>query len=134
MEIEGTKLSIPEYWMTWYVKNIRKTDSKGKVKVHNWPSNNNGDVLTVPFHGSRITIIGESNNLSGYAWVSIKDKKGNILHRQYVDFYSKITDYTPQYVSRFYPKNDYGVEIEVSGENSVCRTKPGLGSVEQTVS
>ncbi|MBO5180445.1 MAG: family 43 glycosylhydrolase [Paraprevotella sp.] len=125
MKISGTELSIPEYWATWDIGKIRKADTKGKIKVHNWSSNNKGDVLTVPFHGSRISIIGESNIQSGYAWVSIKDREGNILHRQYVDFYSKAPDYAPQYVSRLYPEDDYVLEVEVSGENSVWSDKTG---------
>lgn len=125
MKISGTELSIPEYWATWDIGKIRKADIKGKIKVHNWSSNNKGDVLTVPFHGSRISIIGESNSQSGYAWVSIKDKDGKIQHRQYVDFYSKATDYAPQYVSRIYPEDDYVLEVEVSGEAPVWFDKKG---------
>lgn len=119
MKTDGTSLSIPKYWASWDVENVNQVISKDKSTTHNWSSNVKGDILAVPFHGKRIRIIGESNNLSGYAWVSIKDKDGEILHRQYVDFYSKAKDFAPRYVSRFYPEDDYVLEVEVSGENSV---------------
>lgn len=125
MKTDGFNLSIPEYWASWNAKNVSPTVSKGKSTTHGWSSNIKGDILTVPFHGRRISIIGESNNLSGYAWVSIKDKDGRIRHRQYVDFYSKAKDYAPRYVSRLYPKDDYVLEVEVSGENPVWYDKKG---------
>lgn len=39
--------------------------------------------------------------------------------------YSKVPDYAPQYVSRLYPEDDYVLEVEVSGENSVWSDKTG---------
>lgn len=122
---DGVSLSIPEYWASWNIEKINKVIPVGKSIIHNWSSNNKGNILVVPFHGNRISIIGKSNNLSGYALVSVKNKEGKILHRQYVDFYSKTEDYAPQYVSRFYPKDDYVLEVEVSGENSIWFDKKG---------
>lgn len=135
METDDISLKIPEYWASWDVKNITEVLSKDKSTVHNWTSNLKGDILSVPFHGKRISIIGESNNLSGYAWISIKDKNGGILHRQYVDFYSKAKDYALRYVSRFYPEDDYVLEVEISGENPVWFNKKGerFGSLDYYV-
>ena len=125
MATDGISLSIPEYWASWDVENVTQVISTDKSTTHDWSSNIKGSILTVPFHGRRISIIGESNNLSGYAWVSIKDKAGKTLHRQYVDFYSKVKDYAPRYVSRIYPEADYVLEVEVSGENPVWFDKKG---------
>lgn len=125
MTTDGVSLSIPKYWAKWDVEKVNEVISKDKYVIHDWSSNVTGDILAIPFHGRRISIIGESNNKSGYAWVSIKDKYGKILHRQYVDFYSKTKDYAPQYVSRLYPEDDYVLEVEVSGENSVWFDKKG---------
>lgn len=135
MMTDGISLSIPKYWASWDVENVSQVISKDKSTPHNWSSNIKGDILTVPFHGKRISIIGESNKLSGYAWVSIKDKNGKILHQQYVDFYSKAKNHAPQYVSRLYPEGDYVLEVEVSGENPVWFDKKGnrFGSLDYYV-
>lgn len=125
MRTDGVELSIPEYWASWDVEEINEVFSKDKSAIHNWSSNVKGDILAIPFHGRRIGIIGESNNMSGYAWVSIRDKEGKVLHRQYVDFYSKAKDYSPRYVSRIYPEDDYVLEVEVSGEHPVWYDKRG---------
>lgn len=132
MMTDGISLSIPKYWASWDVENVSQVISKDKSTPHNWSSNIKGDILTVPFHGKRISIIGESNKLSGYAWVSIKDKNGKILHQQYVDFYSKAKNHAPQYVSRLYPEGDYVLEVEVPGENPVWFDKKGnrFGSLD----
>lgn len=56
MQADVFKLSIPEYWQEWYIDSV-------------------SNKLTVPFKGKRISIIGNSDNKSGYAWVRIKDKE-----------------------------------------------------------
>lgn len=125
MQVNGTSLSIPEYWSSWNINGIRKQTLSGETKIHDWTSDKKGEKLRIPFHGKRISIIGESNSQSGYALVSIKDKEGKILHSQYVDFYSKVPDLSPRYVSRLYPEDDYMLEVEVSGENPVWSDKKG---------
>lgn len=125
MKTDGIRLSIPELWQSWNISDMEKSEIKGKEKIHNWSSNTKGDKLSVPFKGKRIAVVGESNSTSGYAWISVKDKSGNTLNREYVDFYSKAKDHGPQYVSRVYPKGQYVLEIEVSGETPVWYKKNG---------
>ncbi len=125
MQAEGAKLSIPAYWQDWDIDSISKTTQKGVATPHSWSSNTPGDKLTVSFKGKRIIVCGKSDNKSGYAWVRIKDKDGGLLHNSLVDFYSKVNDLSPRFVSKTYPEGDYLLEIEVAGENPVWFNKRG---------
>ncbi|MDE7421804.1 MAG: family 43 glycosylhydrolase [Muribaculaceae bacterium] len=125
MQAEGTELSIPEYWQVWDIDAVSKVELKGMATAHSWVSNTPGDKLTVPFKGKRISIIGNSDNKSGYAWVRIKDKEGSILYNSLVDFYSKVEDKGLRFVSKTYPEDEYLLEIEVAGENPVWFNKKG---------
>ncbi len=125
MQTDGTKLSIPEYWQAWDIDSISEVSQKGIPTEHRWTSNIPGDKLTVPFKGKRISIVGKSDNQSGYALVRIKDKDGIILHNSLVDFYSKAADTNPRFVSKTYPDGEYLLEIEVAGENPVWYNKKG---------
>ena len=79
----------------------------------------------MPFSGKRISVVGKSDTRSGYAWIRIKDKEGNLLHNSLVDFYSKVEDEGPRFVSRTYPEGEYMLEVEVAGENPVWFNKKG---------
>ncbi len=125
MLTDGTKLSIPEYWQAWDIDSISQVSQKGISTEHKWTSNTPGDKLTVPFKGKRITIVGKSDNKSGYAEVRIKNKKGEVLHSSLVDFYSKVEDRNPRFVSKTYPEDEYLLEIEVTGEYPVWYKKNG---------
>lgn len=125
MQAEGTSLSIPEYWQAWSVDSLLPAPRNGISTSHEWTSNTPGDVLRVPFHGSRISITGKSDNRSGYGLVRITDSKGETVHSSLVDFYSKAGDYAPRFVSRTYPEDDYVLEVEVTGEYPVWYNKRG---------
>lgn len=125
MHADGTNLSIPEYWEAWNIDSVSETKPTGISNIHSWYSNTPGDVLKVPFKGKRISIVGKSDNQSGYAEVRIKDTKGDVLHSSLVDFYSKAEDVGPRFVSKTYPDDDYVLEIEVTGKNPVWFNKRG---------
>lgn len=125
MKVQDTKLSIPEYWEAWDIDSVSKSEQKGVPTIHSWSSNTPGDKLTVPFKGKRISVIGKSDVQSGYARIRIKDKEGMILHDSLVDFYSKVEDKGPRFVSKTYPEDEYILEVEVAGENPVWFNKRG---------
>ena len=125
MQTEGTKLSIPEYWQTWDIDSISKSEQTGVCTSIDWRSDIPGEMLRIPFRGKRITITGRSDNESGYAEVRIKNKKGDMLHSSLVDFYSKAEDVGSRFTSRMYPEDEYILEIEVTGKNPVWFNKKG---------
>lgn len=125
MQADGTNLSIPEYRHAWDIDSVTETVQKGVSTTHSWSSNTPGDVLRVPFKGKRISMVGKSDNRSGYAEIRIKNKKGDVVHNSLVDFYSKVEDYGPRFVSKTYPEDEYILEVEVIGENPVWFNKRG---------
>ncbi len=48
-----------------------------------------------------------------------------VVHSSLVDFYSKVEDTNPRFVSREYPEDEYLLEIEVTGEYPVWYKKNG---------
>ena len=125
MQADSTQLLIPEYWQKWDIDAMCKSKQKGVATMHNWTSNTAGDILRIPFEGGCISIVGKSDNKSGYAEIRIKNEKGDVLHATLVDFYSKVEDYAPRFVSKTYPDGKYVLEIEVTGENSIWFNKRG---------
>ncbi len=123
MQTKGTSLSIPQYWESWDIEKIIEVKPDRSHRSHDWRSNKKGETITIPFHGKRIRILGESNNTSGYARVSIQNKSCEVLQNSYLDFYSKVKSYGHRFVSCEYPEDDYLLKIEVTGENPVWYDK-----------
>lgn len=133
VQVDGVKLSIPEYWESWNVQKIQKMDllkSRKKVARKNvqfinelaWKSDltklsskERGSALQVPFRGKQIAILGETNNHSGYARITIYDKNKTIIKSSLVDFYSKVPNQGIRYLSPDLPKGKYTLEVEVTG-------------------
>ena len=125
IQVDGTRLSIPEYWNAWNIDTIVESEQKGTAAPCGWTSNTPGDKLTVPFKGKRISVVGKSDNKSGYAWIRIKNSCGDVMHSSLVDFYSKVEDEGTRFVSKTYPEGEYVLEVEVAGENPVWFNKRG---------
>ncbi|MDE6057517.1 MAG: glycosyl hydrolase family 43, partial [Muribaculaceae bacterium] len=125
IQVDGTRLSIPEYWNAWNIDSIAKSEQNGTSTPCDWTSNTPGDKLTVPFKGKRISVVGKSDNRSGYAWIRIKNSRGDVMHSSLVDFYSKVEDEGTRFVSKTYPEGEYVLEVEVAGENPVWFNKRG---------
>ena len=125
IQVDGTRLSIPEYWNAWNIDTITEAERNGTATPCGWTSNTPGDKLTVPFKGKRISVVGKSDNRSGYAWIRIKNSSGDVMHSSLVDFYSKVEDNGTRFVSKTYPEGEYVLEVEVAGENPVWFNKRG---------
>lgn len=123
LEVNGRELSIKEYWPSWNISTVEPYEFSDKKKTYGWSSDKKGDLLRVPFHGTRICLFGKSHNEGGYATVSIRNSSGEKIHSSYVDFYSKVTDDGLRFASKRYPEDDYILEIEVSGEQPVWYNK-----------
>ena len=123
LQVKEKKLSIPTYWQSWDVKRIKKVEPNGTEIAQNWISDKKGQVLKMSFRGSRITIVGSTNDRGGYAEVRIWDRKGKLLHRSWVDFYSKVPDKGVRFISRQMPCDTYILEVEVTGKQSVWYDK-----------
>ena len=96
MQVNGTKLSIPEYWQCWDFNTLKPVDilRKGKrASMKNikpavgWTenrgcfvSNAKGSVLAVPFRGTHVAVVGKSDCHSGYARVSVLNAKKDTVY------------------------------------------------------
>lgn len=133
MQVDGTKLSIPEYWPSWDVDKLKPVNPlrKGKTvdlkkitssKEADWKveegrisSNVKGSTLSIPFTGSCVAVMGETNCHSGYARMNILDKKGEKIYSSLVDFYSKANDHATRFMTPQLAKGEYTLVIEVTG-------------------
>lgn len=130
MLVNGTGLSIPEYWESWNVDSLCPETDNRICRLYNWHSDNKDDCLRIPFCGTGIDIFGRTDTDGGYAIVRITDTQGHTIHRQYVDFYSKTPSEGLRFVSPQLAFGDYVLWIEVSGQQPVWYKKDGtrLGS------
>ena len=133
MQVDGTKLSIPEYWPSWDVDKLKPVNPlrKGKTvdlkqitfsKEADWKveegrisSNVKGSTLSIPFTGSCVAVMGETNCHSGYARMNILDKKGEKIYSSLVDFYSKANDHATRFKTPQLAEGEYTLVIEVTG-------------------
>ena len=139
MQVNGTKLSIPEYWQCWDFNTLKPVDilRKGKrVSMKNikpaagWAenrgwfvSNAKGSVLAVPFRGTHVAVVGKSDCHSGYARVSVLNAKKDTVYSSLVDFYSKYSEKAIRIMTPEMEKGNYTLLVEVTGIKPVWTDK-----------
>ena len=139
MQVNGTKLSIPEYWQCWDFNTLKPVDilRKGKrVSMKNikpavgWTenrgcfvSNAKVSVLAVPFRGTHVAVVGKSDCHSGYARVSVLNAKKDTVYSSLVDFYSKYSEKAIRIMTPEMEKGNYTLLVEVTGIKPVWTDK-----------
>ena len=139
MQVNGTKLSIPEYWQCWDFNTLKPVDilRKGKrVSMKNikpavgWTenrgcfvSNAKGSVLAVPFRGTHVAVVGKSDCHSGYARVSVLNAKKDTVYSSLVDFYSKYSEKAIRIMTPEMEQGNYTLLVEVTGIKPVWTDK-----------
>ena len=139
MQVNGTKLSIPEYWQCWDFNTLKSVDilRKGKrASMKNikpavgWTenrgcfvSNAKGSVLAVPFRGTHVAVVGKSDCHSGYARVSVLNAKKDTVYSSLVDFYSKYSEKAIRIMTPEMEKGNYTLLVEVTGIKPVWTDK-----------
>ena len=129
LQVNGTHISIPEYWQCWDIDQLKPVDAlrEGKLvpvsKMEFTPdwkqdneglsSNVRGSVLSIPFKGTHAAVIGESNPHSGYARVSLLDAKKDTVYVSLVDFYSKYPEKAIRIMTPEMPEDIYTLFIDV---------------------
>ena len=131
MQVEGTRLRIPQYWSCWDIDSIRpancingkrcipadewKMTADWEAKENGWRSRTKGGVLKVAFTGTSAALVGETTPHGGYARVSLLNAQGDTLHTSWVDFYSKRPDKGIRFLTPAQPKGTYTLVVEVAG-------------------
>ena len=110
---DGT-LGIPEYQEAWSLETMQPVTVKGKKIGKKWQSETVGDSFTVSFKGSRIALYGTTDDQSGYADITIRDKRGREVFRGTVDFYSLVPSTGIGFLSPMLPRGKYTLEMRVS--------------------
>lgn len=144
MVTEGEKLSIPEFWESWNPLTCEKEDVRHictevdytKISFHNSSSWNNGccrfscdetdGYIEIPFHGTQLALIGQSNDSCSYARISIFDSENKVVKTSFVDFYSKVPHDGIRYLTPMLPKGKYTLRVEVTGISQEWVTKKGI--------
>jgi hypothetical protein len=83
------------------------------VKVYS--ANTKGAAFTTTFNGTQITLYGLSKSDGGYAKITIKNSKQQVVVSSIIEMYSKVDDLSPKFVSPILEKGSYSVELEVLG-------------------
>ena len=80
--------------------------------------------------GTQIGLLGNTDDMSGYADISIKNKKGKVVFQTSVDFYSKVPATGLRWLSPCLPKDEYTLEVKVSAmkPNWTDKTRTQYGS------
>ncbi len=131
LQVDGTKISIPEYWQCWDINSLKPVDAlrngtvipvKEMLFAPDWKeengrltSNTKGSTLSVPFKGTHTAVVGESNPHSGYAKVSVLDAKKDTVYSSLVDFYSKYPEKAIRIMTPRMVEGNYTLLIEVTG-------------------
>lgn len=118
MQIDGLRVSIPEYWPIWNPETLQPvTELGGEAIKVNFKADRKGARLVLPFEGARVALIGHTFRNGGYGRVSILDEEGNTVHGNLIDFYSKVDDHGLRYVSPPLPRASYTLVVECAGEH-----------------
>lgn len=132
LQVDGTKISIPEYWQAWDIRKLKPADAlnKGKKLYGAWKSNQKGNVLEIAFKGTHATIVGETNPHDGYAKVSVLNAEKDTVYSSLVDFYSKYPEKAIRIITPKMPKANYTLQVEITGVRPVWtdKTKTIYGS------
>ena len=141
VQLDTGKVFLPNYMESWkptetaigFEKSVSKTFSLLQNKIHfkegNWKfdnglqSNEKNACLTFHFNGGKVGIKARTNNLSGYAKVSILDNKQKVIISSIVDCYSKVETSSQVFVSPVLKKGKYTLKIQVLGEHCLWTDK-----------
>ncbi len=121
MQVDGERLSIPEYWQAWSPQTIRPSDilkAAKKRKVLTLNSNQLGKVVRLKFKGTHAALTGKTDCHGGYARVSVTDDTGRVVYSSLVDFYSKVEQDGIRVVTPQLPYGNYTLSVEVTGARS----------------
>lgn len=119
MTVEGTTLSIPEFYQTWNPATCKKVDilSNAKnLKITPFGSNENGNKSSYTFKGTKVFVLGKTDCHGGYARISIYGKDKKCVYSSLVDFYSKVEHNGIRFVSPKLPQGEYKLLVEVTGK------------------
>ncbi len=128
IQVNGEKLTIPNYWQAWNLKQVKEVDilkqTKSK-KTISFNSNKINKTFRMKFKGTQVAIVGESNPHGGYAEVKVTDKNGKVVYSSFIDLYSKKENLGIRVITPKMSLDKYKLSIKVTGERSNWSDKNG---------
>lgn len=123
---ERGRLRIAEYWPSWNPESGERESLAGERIPVGFRSNEAGDEIRIPFHGSRIALEGRADPWGSYAQISVVRADGTpVVDPIYVSFYAKSPDCAYRYVSPELAEGDYVAIVSVTGEVPQWSDKTG---------
>jgi hypothetical protein len=115
LTIADGKLTIPHYYEAWDPLTMQQEIVNSK-KLHEkkWQSQVIGDSLSIPYTGRRIALYGTTDNMSGYADITIRDQRGHKVFGGIVDFYSLVPATGIRFLSPMLAKGKYTLELRIA--------------------
>ena len=139
LQVEGTKISIPEYWQAWDIQTLRPLDILKEAKILSYDkitlptdwkrkngqiiSDRRGSKMEIKFKGTHAALVGEANPHCGYAKISIVNHKKDTVYSSLVDFYSQYPETAVRIITPRMPKDRYTLCVEVTGISPVWTDK-----------
>lgn len=153
IKIDTSNIFLPEYIESWkptvsvpgFEKSALKTFSLLQNKIYfkegNWKfdnglsSNEKDACLTFNFTGTKVGVKAITNNVSGYAKITIVDSKQKVVISSIVDCYSKKAASSQVFISPKLKKGNYSLKIQVLGEHPswTDKSKTIYGSTDNFV-
>jgi len=113
LQVKDGTLSIPEYMESWNPETLQPLPFAGKPLGRQWQAQTVGELFSVDFDGSGISLFGTTDVNSGYADVVIRSKTEEVF-RGTIDFYSLTPSTGIRFFSPSLPKGQYTLELRVS--------------------
>lgn len=141
IKIDTGKIFLPSYMENWILDISKATFQEIKLnaksildnvvaKQGNWQQENNqlksnekGASLTFNFTGSKVGVKVITNNISGYARISILDSRQKLVLSSIVDCYSKNETHSQVFISPILKKDVYTLKIQVLAVHPVWTDK-----------
>lgn len=123
MTVDGSQLSIANYWENWDWQAIKETTFNADQMPLNFSSNKKGDTVTIDFEGTQILVRGRSEKAGGYAQFVLKNDHGEVIQDTTIDFYSLVSDEGQRYRSPKLSFGTYHLTVKVLAEESIWYDK-----------
>lgn len=136
LSVRHGRLRLEQYWPSWDPISGQERVLDGRRVDIGFHSDVSGESISIPFHGSRVALVGRADQWGSYARIGIKRASGEVVAEPiFVSFYAKSPDEGYRYVSPELPEDDYAVTVTVTGEVPQWSNKSGqrFGSVGSVV-
>ncbi|KLI75544.1 MULTISPECIES: helix-turn-helix domain-containing protein [Lacticaseibacillus] len=113
LSVHENTLSVPHYWPAWDW--YQQREQPLTLTPLAWTGQTNDARMTLKFHGTGITMTGQTGTHGGFAKITLRDEAGQVKTQVYTDFYSLLHEDAPCYRSPTEPLGHYELTIEALG-------------------